>query len=410
MVHRLTRIGIWLAVFAAGSGVADAANDVVVTTSGDRLVGEIKSVEKDILTLSTDYSDSDFKIKWEKIASIESDRQFLLETFDGKRVSGTLKADAQKKAAVVVADADVRLPDVSMVQPFERTFWSRFDSALDFGYSLTKTNSAKQLSLGGNLSYRDERNLDSLFVNVFRSSQANATDTQRWDLGNDFRHLLGTRWYVNTAQDLLNSEEQGLDLRTTIGAGGGRYLLRSASQYLALGAGLAWTNENYTDAALPSENSAEAYLGTEFMTEKLKFADLLTRFAYYPSLTISGRQQGELPLRRGLQPARRLVPAGGVLRQLRQPACGGLLGERLRLVERVRLQVLRSALRACRCSGDATRLLVIDFATAASEQDSHRHVGGVRPDRPHPAHHGWSERRHDHRCVRSVGCYRYRPG
>ena len=291
MVYRLTRIGIWLAVFAGGSGVAHAANDVVVTTSGDRLVGEIKRVEKDILTLSTDYSDSDFKIKWEKIASIESDRQFLLETFDGKRVSGTLQADAQKKAAVVVGDADVRLPDVSMVQPFERSFWSRFDSALDFGYSLTKTNSAKQLSLGGNLSYRDERNLDSLFVNVFRSSQANATDTQRWDLGNDFRHLLGTRWYVNTAQDLLNTEEQGLDLRTTIGAGGGRYLLRSASQYLALGGGLAWTNENYTDAALPSENSAEAYLGTEFMTEKLKFADVLTRFAYYPSLTISGRQR-----------------------------------------------------------------------------------------------------------------------
>ena len=97
MVHRRAKIGIWLAVFAAGSGVAHAANDVIVTTSGDRLVGEIKSVEKDILTLSTDYSDSDFKIKWEKIASIESDRQFLLETFDGKRLSGTLKADAQKK-------------------------------------------------------------------------------------------------------------------------------------------------------------------------------------------------------------------------------------------------------------------------------------------------------------------------
>ncbi len=291
MVHGLARIGIWVAVFATSSGVARAASDVVVTTSGDRLVGEIKSVEKDVLTLSTDYSDSDFKIKWEKIASIESDRQFLLETFDGRRISGTLQADAQKKAAVVVGDADVRLPDVSMVQPFERGFWSRFDSALDFGYSLTKTNSARQLSLGGNLSYRDERNIDSLFVNVFRSSQANAPETQRWDLGNDFRRLLGSRWYVNTAQDLLNSEEQGLDLRTTIGAGGGRYLLRSASQYLAIGGGLAWTNENYTDAALPSENSAEAYVGTEFMTEKLKFADVLTRLAYYPSLTISGRQR-----------------------------------------------------------------------------------------------------------------------
>ena len=72
-------------MFVVSSGVAHAAKDVVVTTSGDRLVGEIKSVEEDVLTLETDYSDADFKIKWEKIASIESDRQFLLETFDGKR-------------------------------------------------------------------------------------------------------------------------------------------------------------------------------------------------------------------------------------------------------------------------------------------------------------------------------------
>ena len=251
MVHRLATIVLWLIVFASGTGVALAAKDVVVTTSGDRLVGEIKSIEKDVLTLETDYSDADFKIKWEKVASIESDRQFLVETFDGQRLSGALKADALKKAAVTVGDADVRLPDVSTGAAVRAQLLVAFRLGLDFGYSLTKTNSAKQLSLGGNMSYRDERNLDSLFVNVFRSSQANAPDTQRWDLGNDFRHLLGTRWYVNTGQDLLNSEEQGLDLRTTIGAGGGRYLLRSSSQYLAFGGGLAWTNENYTDAALP---------------------------------------------------------------------------------------------------------------------------------------------------------------
>jgi len=40
---------------------------------------------------------------------------------------------------------------------------------------------------------------------------------------------------------------------------------------------------------VPTKNSAEAYLGSEFMTERMKFADLLTRLTYYPSLTISGR-------------------------------------------------------------------------------------------------------------------------
>ena len=73
--------------------------------------------------------------------------------------------------------------------------------------------------------------VDTLLGNVFKSTQSNAPETQRWNLGNDFRYLFGDRWYANTGQDFLNSDEQSLDLRTTIGAGGGRYLLRSASQY-----------------------------------------------------------------------------------------------------------------------------------------------------------------------------------
>ena len=61
---------IWLTVFISSVGVAYAAKDVVITTSGDRLIGEIKSVEKDVLTLSTDYSDADFKITWDTSASL----------------------------------------------------------------------------------------------------------------------------------------------------------------------------------------------------------------------------------------------------------------------------------------------------------------------------------------------------
>jgi hypothetical protein len=262
--------------------------DVVITTTGDKLVGEIIRVEKDVLTFSTGYSDADFKIEWDKVASIESSRQFVVETFDGQRLSGSLVTDPNTKAAVQIAGTSVRLTQVSALQPVERSFWGRFDAALDFGYSMTKTNSATQLSLGSNLSYRDVNHYDVLFANVFSSTQANAPDTQRWDLGNDFRRFFGSRWYANTTQDFLNSEEQGLDLRTTIGGGGGRYLLRSASQHLAVGGGLAWTNENYTDE-VPTKDSLEAYFSTEFMTEKLKITDFITRFTYYPSLTVDDR-------------------------------------------------------------------------------------------------------------------------
>ncbi len=280
---------LWVLLLLVPAASARAATDVVTTLSGEKIVGEIKKVEKDVLTIETTYSDSDFKIEWDQIASIESDRQFLVETFDGKRLSGTLKVDPAKKATVLIGNDTVLLADLAAMVPFERSFWSRFDAGFDFGYSMTQANSAKQLTLGGTLLYRDEQVVDTALANAFKSSQSNAPETQRWDFGNDFRYLLGDRWYVNTTQDFMNSDEQKLDLRTTIGGGGGRYLFRSAAQHLALGGGLAWTNEQYTDPAIPTKDSAEAYIGTEFMTEKMKFADLVTRLTYYPSLTIDDR-------------------------------------------------------------------------------------------------------------------------
>ena len=277
----------WIFPLLAAASVA-SAQDTVTMATGEKLVGEIKKVEKDVLTISTAYSDSDFKIEWDQVVAIDSARQFLIETFEGRRVSGVVTVDVTNKA-VQIGGVTIALADVTMMQPFERSLWSRFETGVDFGYSMTQANDATQLTLGANLLYRGEHVVDTVLANVFKNSQSNAPDTQRWDLGNDYRYLLGDRWYANTTQDFLNSDEQGLNLRTTIGGGGGRYLLRSASQYLALGGGLAWTNEDYTEPAIPTKDSGEAYLGTEFMTEKLKITDLVTRFTYYPSLTIDDR-------------------------------------------------------------------------------------------------------------------------
>ena len=184
-------MGIWAALITGGAVpavAATAAADVVTTTTGIRLMGELKKLDKDVLTLETAYSDSDFKIEWDKVASIESDRQFLVETFAGHRVSGTLKADPTQKATVVVGNERFPLADISIIEPYERSFWSRFDAGFDVGYSMTQANSAKNLTLGGNLSYRDRKSLDSVFVSAFKNSQSNAPDTNRWELGNDYRY------------------------------------------------------------------------------------------------------------------------------------------------------------------------------------------------------------------------------
>ena len=52
----------FILMFLATTAVASAATDVVNLVTGEKIVGEIKKVEKDVLTIETTYSDSDFKI------------------------------------------------------------------------------------------------------------------------------------------------------------------------------------------------------------------------------------------------------------------------------------------------------------------------------------------------------------
>ena len=61
---------------------ADPKTDVIVLTNGDRITGEIKSVEAAILTLSTD-SAGTLSIEWVRVASLTSHTDFQFEMANG---------------------------------------------------------------------------------------------------------------------------------------------------------------------------------------------------------------------------------------------------------------------------------------------------------------------------------------
>lgn len=279
---------LW-SVFLVLPAIAVAADDVVVLSNGDQLHGEIKKLTKEVIVISTDYSDEDFKVKWEKVTRIESKRTFLVEKFSGDRVAGPIKADEAQPSEAVVGSEKVPLKDIAFVRPFEQTFWSRLDAGFDIGYTMTKANGVKQLTGAADVAYTGERSAVTVSSNIFFSKQSEAPRTRRWQVTPQYRHLLGRVWYADVMTDLFSSEEQQLSLRITQAAGLGRYFFRSSEQHLAVGAGLAFTSERYYDPALPRRNSGEAYTGVEYVTEKLRFADLNTSFVIFPSFTISGR-------------------------------------------------------------------------------------------------------------------------
>jgi len=71
----MKRILLLTAVLLYGMS-AFTQKDSLVLVNGNVIVGEIKSMDRGVLTIETDYSDDDFKIEWDGIKSIKTDAFF----------------------------------------------------------------------------------------------------------------------------------------------------------------------------------------------------------------------------------------------------------------------------------------------------------------------------------------------
>jgi hypothetical protein len=54
-----------------------AVKDTLIVSSGDVLVGELKTMKRSVIQMETDYSDSDVMIDWDFMTEIYSDRFFI---------------------------------------------------------------------------------------------------------------------------------------------------------------------------------------------------------------------------------------------------------------------------------------------------------------------------------------------
>ena len=49
-----------------------AQTDTLIFKNGNMVIGEVKSMNRGVISIETDYSDSDFLIEWDKVAEIYS--------------------------------------------------------------------------------------------------------------------------------------------------------------------------------------------------------------------------------------------------------------------------------------------------------------------------------------------------
>jgi len=293
--------GAYAAALIAISMPAIAADktDILIFVNGDRLTGEIKSLERGRLRFNTDATGT-ISIEWDDVASLKTDQNIQVETENGARYLGHLSATTdEKRLAVEMSSGPVVLENkhVILMTPIEERGLDRFDADVSAGYNFAKADEVTSTNFSADLNYRTEARILSLdFDSLYTDSSTN-DPSQDISLDLNYTRLLTDRWLIGGVVSFERNDELGLDLRTSVGGGGGRILRQSNNSSLSLTGGLLLSREK-VDADVADENFLEAFatLTWDWFRYDTPELDLTTSLQIIPNLSDSGEYRGEFEI------------------------------------------------------------------------------------------------------------------
>ncbi len=296
-ISRATQLAAAMLVLLIYSNAwARDKTDVVTLSNGDHVTGEIKELDHGILRVST-ASMGEVRIEWEDVTSIQSDYQFQFERTDGQRIVATIQSiDDQYNITLENNNRTISFAhgNIIRISPIENSFWNRIKGSFNFGYSFTKASDIAQLNFGVRASHRTAIREFSIDSNIVTTSDQLDQTTQRSDLQTSMTRFRSDRWFNTYLLGFESNDELGLKLRSSLGAGLGRYLVQTNLSEFSLLGGLVATAETLVGDASPQQN-LEGLLGAEFSRYIFDdpTVDLSFRLSVFPSITSAGRYRAQ---------------------------------------------------------------------------------------------------------------------
>jgi hypothetical protein len=298
-MKRITITMMLLAVFASGPAFSRDKTDNVWIANGNHITGEIKKLEHGLLTLKTDYM-SEVKIEWTDVVRVESDYAFQFEKTDGTRVTGRI-GESPEPGKIVVGyrqqNLTFEVANIVRISQIEDAFMDRLKGSLSMGYSFTKASDVAQGNFAFSSTHRTEIRSFTLQGSTISTSTAQGVPSRRANASFGMTRFRKDRWYNTYQIGLEQNDELGLDLRTSLEAALGRYLVQTNTSELGALVGLVGTNE-LLQGDVKSQQNLEGLLGVDYSRyiyndPKLDFTASLYS---YPSITESGRVRAQFDL------------------------------------------------------------------------------------------------------------------
>jgi Protein of unknown function, DUF481 len=293
--------------------------DVIQFTNGDRITCEIIRLEKGYLYVRLPYAQGEIGLDWSKVARVESPQSFVVADKSGQRYTGTLQSvpggsspDEAAELKVQVAGSSSRqlIPgkEVVELEQTDTNFWQNLHGDLSAGLNYAKQQNRTQYNFESNTIFQRTKWSMAESYQASFSGGGNISDLRNDLRLNVARQLFSPRNFYQGLADFLQSNEQQLDLRTTVGGAVGHLFSFTNSSIVAAVGGVVWNRERYSSEATMGRtgDSAEALLGTQVNFFRFKTTNVLADVRFYPSLTDPGRVRLDLNTSLKLRVAKRL--------------------------------------------------------------------------------------------------------
>ncbi|HWY58587.1 MAG TPA: DUF481 domain-containing protein [Terriglobales bacterium] len=278
--------------------------DVIQFRNGDRITCEIVKLEKGYLYVKLTYADGTVALDWSKIAHVESPQTFVVADKEGERYAGSLQSVGDEKAPeelqVKVTGSSINrvvaAKDVVEIHTTDDTFWENLHGGFDFGLNYSKQQNRTQYTFQSNTVFERTKWLATANYESSFSGGGNLSDLRNEVRLNVTRQLFSPRNFYGGLADFLQSDEQQLTLRTTLGGALGHMFSYTNNSFIIAYAGADWNRERYSPEATVGRtgNSAETILGAQVNFFRFKTTNVLADARLYPSLTDAGRVRFDL--------------------------------------------------------------------------------------------------------------------
>jgi len=295
---RLVLASAFVAGFVFTSVASAAKSDIILFKNGDRLTGEVKTLDRGKVSFDTDATGV-IKIEWDDIEQLYSNTTFEVALDNGDRLYGSLAETTRHNEVRLQTDTttlDLPLGTVVRMTPIKATVLDRMEMSVDVGYSLAKANKLEQSNVGYDFSYREQKRQIKLSFDSSTSSSDNDPSSTRvfGDFGYQ-RFLDKSTWYPFGAGQIERNDELGIDRRVSLGGGMSRWLRDTNQNRIAFSGGLIRSLEDDNGSTeRKSDTEALVAMDLEWFRYDSPQLDVSTKFTLYNRLSGTREPRGNL--------------------------------------------------------------------------------------------------------------------